>query len=96
MCIALSYQITFDVFVMVMLLANAVNRPYRESSEILENLRKDGIKFLAVSTYSSHGKHRLMTSGKQALLTIRSINFVLTIFSKVNAHTSPLPSPFLV
>ena len=56
MCIAPSYQITFDVFVMVMLLANAVNRPYRESSEILENLRKDGIKFLAVSTYNSPGK----------------------------------------
>ena len=55
-----SYQITFDVFVMVMLLANAVNRPYRESSEILENLRKDGIKFLAVSTYNSSGKDRLM------------------------------------
>lgn len=44
------HQVTFDVFVLVMLFANAVNRPYRENSEIVETLRKDGIKYLTVST----------------------------------------------
>ena len=36
-----------------MLFANAVNRPYRENSEIVDSLHRDGIKFFTVSTPSS-------------------------------------------
>lgn len=39
-------MVGFDIFVLVMLFANAVNRPYRENSEIVNTLRRDGIKFL--------------------------------------------------
>lgn len=39
-------MVGFDIFVLVMLFANAVNRPYRENSEIVNALRRDGIKFL--------------------------------------------------
>jgi len=56
-------MVTFDIFVLVMLFANAVNRPYRKNSEIIESLRRDGIKYLTV------------------LLSMRSVNLILTIFS---------------
>lgn len=41
-------MVTFDIFVLVMLFINAVNRPYRENSEIIQSLRRDGIKYLTV------------------------------------------------
>jgi len=55
-------MVAFDIFVLVMLFTNAVNRPYRQNSDIVDTLRKDGIKFLA------------------ALLFMRTVNLVLTIF----------------
>jgi len=38
-------MVSFDVFVFGLVLANALNRPYRETSEVVSNLRKDGIVF---------------------------------------------------
>ena len=43
-----TYQVVFDVFVFGLVLANALNRPYRETSEVVSNLRKDGILFFLV------------------------------------------------
>lgn len=38
-------MVAFDVFVFGLVLVNAVNRPYRETSEVVSNLNKDGIIF---------------------------------------------------
>lgn len=48
-----TYQVSFDVLVFVLVLMNALNRPYRETSEVMSNLRKDGIVFFLVWTISS-------------------------------------------
>lgn len=48
-----TYQVSFDVFVFGLVLANALNRPYRETSEVVSNLRKDGIVFFLVRAISS-------------------------------------------
>lgn len=38
---------------------NAVNRPYRDNSEVVRNLRRDGVKFFLVSLLlSSRSKYR--------------------------------------
>jgi len=55
-------MVTFDIFMLVMMFANAVDRPYRQTSELVHNLRRDGMKFFT------------------ALLFLRSVNLVLTIF----------------
>ncbi|KAF9653448.1 hypothetical protein BDM02DRAFT_3125846 [Thelephora ganbajun] len=41
-------MVTFDIFILVMMFANAVNRPYRENSEVVRSLHRDGIKFFTV------------------------------------------------
>ncbi|KAF9782970.1 hypothetical protein BJ322DRAFT_1158656 [Thelephora terrestris] len=41
-------MVTFDIFVLVMLFTNAVDRPYRQNSDVVDTLRRDGVKFLAV------------------------------------------------
>jgi len=45
-------QVSFDVFVFALVLMNAVNRPYRETSEVVSNLKKDGIVFFMVCLIS--------------------------------------------
>lgn len=41
-------MVAFDVFVFGLVLMNAVNRPYRETSEVVSNLNKDGVVFFTV------------------------------------------------
>ena len=48
-----THQVSFDVFVFGLVLMNALNRPYRETSEVVSNLRKDGILFFLVWAISS-------------------------------------------
>ena len=40
------------MFVLGMVFMNAVNRPYRETSEVVHALQRDGVKFFSVSTSS--------------------------------------------
>lgn len=47
-----SYQVAFDVFVFGLVLMNALNRPYRETSEVVSSLNKDGIIFFTVCAVS--------------------------------------------
>ena len=66
---------------------NAVNRPYRENSEVVRNLQRDGIKFFAVSPpHRISGQSIRVDSlyGKQVLLFMRIGNLLLTIFSPVS------------
>jgi len=55
-----TYQVSFDVFVFGLVVMNALNRPYRETSEVMSNLRKDGIIFFLVRTISSRPCHILI------------------------------------
>jgi len=56
-------MVTFDLFVLAMVFANAVNKPYRQNMEVVHSLYRDGIKYFA------------------ALLCMRVVNLLLTIFS---------------
>ena len=47
-----SCQVSFDVLVLILVLVNAVNRPYREISEVVSNLNKDGIVLFLVCAVS--------------------------------------------
>ena len=47
-----AYQVSFDVFVFGLVLLNALSRPYRETSEVVSNLNKDGIAFFLVRSVS--------------------------------------------
>jgi len=46
-------MVVFDVFVLAMVFMNAVNRPYRETSEVVRALQGDGIKFFSVHLTTS-------------------------------------------
>jgi len=41
-------MVAFDIFAFVLVFTNAVNRPYRQNSEIIRSLRRDGVKFFCV------------------------------------------------
>ena len=85
-----SSQVAFDIFVLIMVFVNAVDRPYRQNSELVRNLRRDGMKFFSVSTLlsalnrSSDWSIDPLYYGEQALLLVRSTNLVLAIFSPVS------------
>jgi len=87
-----SPQVAFDIFVLVMVFANAVNRPYRQNAELVHNLYKDGMKFFTVrapppSTMDCSSVQSVdLFCRKQALLVMRSVNLLLTIFSTVSAR----------
>lgn len=85
-----SSQVAFDIFVLIMVFVNAVDRPYRQNSELVRNLRRDGMKFFSVSALlsalnrSSDWSIDSLYYGEQALLLVRSTNLVLAIFSPVS------------
>jgi len=43
-------MVAYDVFVCMLVLLNALNQPYRQNTEILTSLQKDGIKFYVALT----------------------------------------------
>jgi len=73
---------------LVMMFANAVNKPYRQNSEVVRNLHTDGAKFLSVSTPSvgQLGRRTDPRFEKQTLLFVRFVNLVLAILSKVSGN----------
>ena len=78
-----------------MVCVNAVNRPYRDNSEVVRNLRRDGVKFFLVSLLlSSRSKYRsvLWKIGTSVHENGQSFRCDLH-FGEYARVSSPLPPP---
>lgn len=81
------------MFVLAMVFMNAVNRPYRETSEVLRALQRDGIMFFSVSASPSFsGQYAHSPCEKQVHLTMSFVNLLFAAFGSVSADANT-PSP---
>jgi len=83
-------MVTFDLFVLLMMFANAVNRPYRQSSEVVHCLDRDGMKFFAtllvmrfanllLTIFSTPGEALMIVFFLWAIVSVTLSRFLLMI-----------------